>query len=124
MLIDDHLSMGMVFKIMLTTLGCDPKSFDFCQDVDSATELLKQNPAYQIIFLDHSVPPTYHFRESLIVMDNLNDTTPVILFSGLIPQDFGSQPIDARINQCLEKDHLSPGSLYAILKEHGVRLGA
>lgn len=122
MLIDDHAAMGVIFKTILTAMGCAPSDFDFVQDIDTAVEHLEAKAPYEIIFLDNIVPPTYHFRESLSMMRNLDDQTAIVLMSGEIPADFGTDPKDARINACLEKDDLSPARILALLNEFNVRL--
>lgn len=119
MLIDDHFSMGVIFRTMLIAMGCDPGDFDFCQDVESAVSALQSRPPYQIIFLDHFVPPTYHFRESLAMLKALDEQTSIVLLSGEIPEDFGAESVDSRIQACLEKDMLSAERLYSLLKSMG-----
>lgn len=115
MLIDDHSAMGMIFKTMLGAMGQAPLDFEFCQDVDDAVVRLQNNPPYDVIFLDNIVPPTFEFRGSLAMMKALDESTRVVLLSGEIPNDFGSETIDARIAACMEKDALSPQSLHELL---------
>ena len=124
MLIDDHFAMGVIFKTMLTAMGYAPADFDFCLDVEAALINLEKNEPYNIIFLDHIVPPTFHFRQSLALLEKLNPETRIILFSGEIPADFGSDAVDKRISACLEKDELSAENLYSLLKSHDVPLAS
>lgn len=124
MLIDDHYAMGVIFRTLLEALGCDIAKFDFCQDVDSAVTRLQTDPHYQIIFLDHSVPPTYHFRKSLDLLRNVDPRTQIVLISGLIPSDFGTNEMDSRIVSCMDKDQLSAKSLHNLLTSLEVPLAS
>ena len=115
MLIDDHSAMGMIFRTMLGAMGQAPADFEFCQDVDDAVTRIENNAPYDVIFLDNIVPPAFEFRGSLEMMKALDKTTNVVLLSGEIPDDFGSETIDARIAACMEKDSLSARSLHELL---------
>ncbi len=107
--------MGMIFRTMLGAMGQAPADFEFCQDVDDAVVHIENNPPYDIIFLDNIVPPAFEFRGSLEMMKTLDKSTNVVLLSGEIPDDFGSEAIDARIAACMEKDALSARSLHELL---------
>lgn len=124
MLIDDHPAMGIIFKTMLTAMGYGPADFDYCKDVESAVESLQANPPYNIIFLDNIVPPAFEFRGSLALMDSIDDTTRIVLLSGQIPDDFGSEAIDARVDICMEKDTLSAKSLHSVLTSFDTQLAS
>tara|TARA_Y100000052_G_scaffold23202_1_gene24582 strand:+ start:2378 stop:2764 length:387 start_codon:yes stop_codon:yes gene_type:complete len=124
LLIDDHSSMGVIFKTLLTAMGCAPSNFVFCQDVESARENLRESPAYDLIFLDHFVPPTYDFRDSLVLLSGVDAGTPIVLLSGTIPEDFGTHAIDARISRCLHKDDISVRNLHHLLTELDVPLAS
>ena len=58
------------------------------------------------------------------MMGEVRGDTPIVLLSGMIPQDFGTDAVDARIAHCMEKDDLSAKSLFALLKSLGVPLAS
>ncbi len=116
--------MGMIFRTMLGAMGQAPADFEFCQDVDDAVTCIENNPPYDVIFLDNIVPPAFEFRGSLAMMDALDKTTRVVLLSGEIPNDFGSETIDARIAACMEKDALSARSLHELLMSFKVPMAS
>lgn len=116
--------MGIIFKTMLTAMGYAPADFDYCKDVESAVENLQSNPPYNIIFLDNIVPPAFEFRGSLALMDSIDDTTRIVLLSGQIPDDFGSEAIDARVDICMEKDTLSAKSLHSVMTSFDTQLAS
>ncbi len=121
LLIDDHPSMGVIVKAYLTALGGDPDTLDIREDVDQAVNAMAEND-YSVILLDHMVPPEYHFRESMKLLSDVVGDTPVILFTGLPPVDFGKQPSDARISNILEKDDLSPETLKHAFQDAGMSI--
>lgn len=123
-MIDDHYAMGVIFRTMLEAMGWNMSDFDFCQDVDTAVATIQTNSHYQLIFLDHSVPPTYDFRKSLDLMKDVDPFTQIVLISGLIPSDFGSEEMDSRIVCCMDKDQLSAKSLHSLLTSLEVPLAS
>ncbi|MBB34599.1 MAG: hypothetical protein CME88_14675 [Hirschia sp.] len=120
LLIDDHVAVGTIISAYLTALGWEDGILDISRDVDNAVELIDSHSGYSAILLDHSVPPTYNFRDSLQLLDCTTSETPIILFTGLLPSDFGQKDIDSRITTVLEKDALSPIALQDTLHQVGL----
>ncbi len=115
-LIDDHPAIGMIISAYLKAFGWDENQIDTCQSVDEAIGFIETRNNYSAILLDHVVPPAFHFRKSLDLLSSVAENTPIILITGLLPTDFGQQPIDSRITSVLEKDNLSPTSLHQALQ--------
>ena len=103
LVIDDHEKIGRLYKMLLKRSVWSDVKIDHALTLDDALEMLSSAP-YDLILIDNRMPPHFDVRPALHDLGARNIDTPIILCTGLIPDDFGSAEEDQWIDEVWEKD--------------------
>ncbi len=116
LVIDDHANVSKLVEAYVSKASLTEIVIDHAPNLEVALIKIDQKRP-NIVLLDNLLPPHFDFRYSIEELRTVYNG-PLVLFSGEIPHNIGSQEIDRSLTASMSKDDISSDKFIALINKY------